>query len=138
MPVVLWTEKLVTNPLWGGIASLLTIVGIIFAAVYWWVLRRQELRQQRWAQYQQTISFACGWGYSQSDRPTPPVLQVAALYELVEFNEFAYMTVTSLEYARTVDSFAYKENMSPHVERVIELLQKTKAYKNQSKQFASQ
>jgi hypothetical protein len=137
MSFMQWIEAIVTNPLWGGIASLLTIVGIVFAAVYWWVLRRQELHQLRWTQYQQTISSACGWGYHQIGQPTPPVLQVTAVYQLVEFKEFAYMTVVSLEYAQAIDSFTYKKGMEPHVERAIALLQNTKAYKNQAKQFAS-
>lgn len=137
MSVVLWVEKIVTNPLWGGIASLLTIVGIIFAAVYWWVLRRQELRQQRWLQYQQTIGLA--WGGGQNDHGVPTALQIAAVYQLAEFKEFAYMTAISLKYVVVENpvqiSPKWKEFVGPHVERIIKLLQQTRAYKNQSKQF---
>jgi hypothetical protein len=140
MSIMLWAEKLVTNPLWGGIASLLTIIGIIFAAVYWWVLRRQELRQQRWNQYQQTISLA--WGSGPNDQGVPAALQIAAVYQLAEFKEFAYMTAFSLKYV-VVDnpvqtSPKWKEFVGPHVERVIKLLQHTRAYKNQAKKFTSQ
>ena len=139
MSIVLWIERLVTNPLWGGIASVLTIVGIIFAAVYWWVLRRQELRQQRWNQYQQTIGLA--WGGDQDKQGVPIALQIAAVYQLVEFKEFAYMTALSLKYV-VVDNPVrinpeWKEFVGPHVERIIELLQQTQAYKKQSKQFGS-
>ena len=139
MSIVLWIERLVTNPLWGGIASVLTIVGIIFAAVYWWVLRRQELRQQRWNQYQQTIGLA--WGGDQDKQGVPIALQIAAVYQLVEFKEFAYMTALSLKYV-VVDNPVrinpeWKVFVGPHVERIIELLQQTQAYKKQSKQFGS-
>jgi len=139
MSVVLWLEKLVTNPLWGGIASLLTIVGIIFAAVYWWVLRRQELRQQRWTQYQQTIGIA--WGSGPRDQGVPTALQIAAVYQLAEFKEFAFMSALSLKYV-VVDNPVlikqdWKEFVGPHVERIIDLLQQTRAYKRQSKQFGN-
>ena len=140
MPIVLWMEKFVTNPLWGGIASLLTIVGIIFAAVYWWVLRRQELRQQRWNQYQQTISLA--WGCGPNDQGVPAPLQIASVYQLAEFKEFAYITAFTLKYVVVENPVHlmpnWKEFVGPHVERVIKLLQQTRAYKNQAKKFANQ
>jgi hypothetical protein len=131
--LVVWTERFVADPLWGGIASLLTIAGIVFAAVYWWVLQRQDLRQQRWLQYQH--AFEMVWNMTDT---VPSGLQIAAAYQLTEFKEFSYATVCALEYTLGGQpNEEWRKSTGSHLVVVINLLKSTRSYKRQARRFHS-
>ncbi len=130
--LMLWTERLVADPLWGGIASLLTIAGIVFAAVYWWVLQRQDLRQQRWTQYQQ--AFERVWNLTDT---VPSGLQIASVYQLTEFKEFSYATVCALEYTLGLPDAEWRKSIGSHMVVVMNLLKATNSYERQARRFRS-
>jgi hypothetical protein len=130
---ILWMEKFVANPLWAGVSSLLTIVGIVFAAIYWWVLQRQALRQQRWAQYQNTFELV--WNLAGT---VPSGLQFAAAYQLTEFKEFSYATVRAIEITLSDKRNAdWQQSVDPHLAAVLALLKATNAYRRQARRFRS-
>ncbi len=132
-----WVE--LVQPISSVVSVIAIVGGGVFSFAKWLDVRRRELRQQRWTQYQQTIGLA--WGSGPNDQGVPTALQIAAVYQLAEFKEFAFMTALSLEYV-VVDNPVlikqdWKEFVGPHVKRIISLLKQTRAYKNQSKQFGN-
>ena len=131
MPIWLWFDKFIESPIWSGIASILTIVGIVFAAIYWWVLQRQDVRQKRWEQYQKVFELV--WNLSND---VPSGLQVAAAYQLVEFKEFAYATVCALEAALSKSSNQpWYQILGVHLVPVAALLRETAEYTRQKRKF---
>jgi hypothetical protein len=116
------------------------VIGGVFSFVQWLDVRRRETKQRRWDQYQHTIVLA--WGGGSKEEGVPTTLQIAAVYQLAEFKEFAFMTALSLKYVVIENpeliTPKWKQFIGPHVERVIKVLQQTRAYKYQAKQFANQ
>ncbi|HJR57624.1 MAG TPA: hypothetical protein VJ798_13690 [Rhizomicrobium sp.] len=109
-----------------NLASLTAIVAIVFGAVYWFELRRRELKQRRWADYQELIHLA--WNRHASGQPVPSALQIAAVYRLLAFREFAYMTVLTLDEAVQSNPGPWIQSVGPHATKVADNLRGTWRY----------
>jgi hypothetical protein len=123
------------QPISSVVTVLAVIGGGVFSFVQWLDVRRRETKQRRWDQYQQVIGLV--WARGPGGQSVPSALQIAAVYQLVEFREFAYMTAISLEKAGAENPGEWLQHVGPHVARVINLLKSTRAYSRQSKLFGS-
>jgi hypothetical protein len=121
------------------ISSLVTVIAVVgggvFSFVQWLDVRRREIKQRRWDQFQQVIGLV--WAKGPDGLKPTSVMQIAAVYQLAEFREFAFMIAISLEKAGAENPPEWQQHVGPHVQRVINYLKSTRAYSRQSKLFGS-
>jgi hypothetical protein len=108
----------------GTLPSLVTILvaigGGIFSVIRWYDIRRRELRQQRWTDYSRLIAIVSG--LSADGRSTRIPEQVAALYQLLEFPEYASITVRALDGAERFADQNWRQHVAQHRDKVVAAL----------------
>ncbi|MDE2166414.1 MAG: hypothetical protein KGJ66_08765 [Alphaproteobacteria bacterium] len=82
-----------------SVAAIVAVGGFVFSVVKWYDVRSRQLKKERWQDYTNALSTAWGWKDGEINKPVGAAEQIVAVYRLIEFEEYAFITVAGLERA---------------------------------------
>jgi len=117
-----------------SVAAMVVVGGFVFSVVKWYDVRSRQLKKERWTDYTDILSTAWGWKDGDINKPVGAAEQIIAVYRLIEFDEYAFITVAGLERA-TGGTVSFLQNVRPAIDEVVKIIRTQKAYTRQANRY---
>jgi hypothetical protein len=118
-----------------ALVSMVTVAALAAGAVQWFDLRRRELRQRRWVEYNTLLAQVSG--VRPDGSKVQAMEQIVAMYQLLQFEEYAFLTVRALDSLSQLvgPDDAWSRQVGPHRDCILDILRKDRGYIIQARRF---